>query len=291
MDLNMLNNISDNTKKLFPYATDKMVVDFINCIYVAKDLNHQKSHSTGFSHIKSEISGKASLEQAMINDNLIGGLDACRHLILDLQQNAKQHSRAIEYVIQRLSTSEEVIEKFYQEFADFKTQVNNELKEIKSHLKDLHFKINSNEIIDILFDRWNADGLIQFSPMARCYYVLDYIYWSGVQINKDNLIDKLVKKLKDDLGTDRYKDIPLNRWLEIDGSLEAEEQKLLRFQGDWTFKAPESYSNAFVATQWQHLDKRNREEYKSIPCYMIDIDRVTRRMADEVLTRRKLCLN
>lgn len=284
--------LSEQTKTIFPYVADKAVIDLVNGLGAAQELNAvQQSRQSLLHRILDGLSGKTQMRQTHINEHLPTGLETCKNLVLELSKDIEKHSIALLTINSKVNN----LESNLAEVIDFSIGLRDGLAVLKDELADLKNEFSSQKRILLaeqqmsrLMDKWAAGGLNQLSPIGRCYAVLDALYWGAfgnhVRQDKDardfleNLRDKLIIRLQDDLGVDRERDLIRDEWLRLPENADAQLQDVLAYQGDWCLEQPKDYPTTFVATQWNQLPSQARIEHQLVPFSMIDIERVTKRL-------------
>lgn len=285
-------SLTPEIQAIFPYVSDKAMIDFVNGLHVAQELNAvQQSRHTLSTRFLDSLSGNGKMRQDNINDHMIHGLESCLGLFQELSHDMERHGvalLALEHSIQNLENSQI---KMVHHVLDLK----NAVAEHKNELSDLKYELNANKRLILaeqqmnrLMDKWAAGGLNQLSPIGRCYAVLDALYWGafGNHLRNDkntsefmdNLRDKLIIRLQNDLNISRDKDLIRDEWLRLPENTDAQLQTILAYQGDWSLKQPKDFSTTFTATQWQQLPSPERIEYQNVPFAMMDIERVTKRL-------------
>ena len=291
---------NSETKSIFPYVTDKAIIDFVNGLHVAKTLNTVQQHRLSLQQrIWDSLSGKATMRQANINDHMLSGLETCRSLFQELSKDIEHHGVALLALENSIQNLEQNLITTVNFVADFKDEFNHFAAETKKELAGLKHELNMQKRFTLaeqqmtrLMDKWAAGGLNQLSPIGRCYAVLDALYWGAfgnfVRLDNkqaveflDNLRDKLIIRLQADLGVERNQDLMRDEWLRLPENADQSLQDLLAYQGDWCLANPKTYQTTFVATQWQVLPQPARMENQNIPFRLIDIERVSKRLIQD----------
>lgn len=280
--------LSEQTKTIFPYVADKAVIDLVNGLGVAQELNEvQKSRQSWRHRFLDGLSGKTQMRQTHINEHLATGLETCKNLVLELAKDIEKHSIALLTINNKVQN----LEGNLAEVIDFSIGLKGELADLKNEFGSQQRILLAEQQMSRLMDKWAAGGLNQLSPIGRCYAVLDALYWGAfgnyVRQDKeaqdflDNLRDKLIIRLQNDLGVDRGRDLIRDEWLRLPENVDAQLQEVLAYQGDWCLEQPKDYPTTFVATQWNQLPSQTRIEHQLLPFEMIDIERVTKRLIQD----------
>lgn len=288
--------LTDETKKIFPYVADKVIIDYVNGLHVAQEQNTvQKQRTDLFVRMCDGLSGKTTMRQTHINDHLIAGLEASKSLIMELSNDMQKHSVALFNLYDKV----ENLENNLAETVDFVVDLKHQMNGLKGQILDFKAEFNwlkrshlAEQQMNRLMDKWKAGGLNQLSPIARCYAVLDALSWGalGDHLSKDNhqvseildnLRDKMIICLAEDLGVDPDRDMHRDKWLELPENAQQQLQEVLAFQGNWCLDKPKRYETTFTATQWLPLSDELKKEYELIPFHMSNINRVTQYLINE----------
>ena len=109
----------------FQFLNEKMIVDFVNGISVAQDLNTTiKKRSSHGNRFMDAISGKGHLRQAHFNEHVLTGLQACEGWLKTLSGDIHLHSAAIERISSSLSKTQQHLVKVTNVVIDIREQVN-----------------------------------------------------------------------------------------------------------------------------------------------------------------------
>ncbi|WP_315360870.1 diguanylate cyclase regulator RdcB family protein [Neisseria bacilliformis] len=274
--------LSQTTKDIFPYVTDKLVVDFVNGIDVAKELNAAAKKRQGlFARMLDGVSGKSAMRQQHTNDHLLNGLEACRGLFNELSGDVEKHSAAIIQINKALQTANETTVslinatvEFKQEFKAFAADTQRQFAGLQNDLDATKRLFRADQQLNRLMDKWAAGGFATLSPIARAYAVVDALKWGafGERMRLDgdnrefmeNLRDKLVRQLREDLKLENTEIGVLKEdWTRQPENVPADLLEALQFQGDWCLNAPDVFSTTLLATQ--PLLPEYRREVPNIP--------------------------
>lgn len=295
------NNFSyfqDDIYQAFPNIKDKMVIDFVNGLDVAKNINFKSKNSQSFVKRNLDLlSGTSKLRQDEVNDHFISGLEACRSYFLEMSAHVQLHSNAIIQLDSSLQNTRNDVAEIADFVIDFRNEVKTQVNDFTHQVAELYSYNRAMAHMENILSRWAADRLINLSPMGQCFSVLDSLRWGdfGSYMQSDvNLYDKhrlfdtlehnIIKIQKDILQVDAFTDLPKSKWITLpqDNSLSQTLSEVMRYQGDDSCQNPSSYPMVFTATQISALNKEEQEQYSSLTVRRIDIDRVSKRMAREV---------
>lgn len=294
--MNSLIEIKAEHRSVFPYVQDKAVIDFVNGLSAAQDLNAvQKKRSSLLNRFFDGISGQSAMRQNHINDHLITGLETCRSLCHEFARDIEQHGvallcleKSLQNVQQNLTTSVHKLADFRQQFKEFADETAKELDGLKAEFGAAKRIYLAEQQVNRLMDKWAAGGLKQLSPIGRCYSVLDSLYWGAfgnmMRANReqeeflDHLRDKLIIRLQEDMQIDSHQDLIRDEWIRLPEKADGQLQEVLAYQGDWCFEDPKDFPTTFTATQWNVLPSQERIDYQNVPFHNMDIDRVTKRL-------------
>ncbi|WP_201555517.1 diguanylate cyclase regulator RdcB family protein [Psychrobacter sp. 72-O-c] len=284
-----------------PYLTDKMVIDFVNGLDTAKELNSKSLQPKSFvSRNLSLISGKTQRAQANVNDHLIAGLDACQHYFHEIFQSQQGHTHAIIEIHQTLKNTQLQTAELTHYVLDFQQQIEKQVDKVSSRLDRLESYGYAYTQMGNVLSKLKAEKFSKLSLLGQCYTTLDTLYWGDFglylrtyndETKKEELLDTLENELiatfKQNLNIGAREDLHQDQWLCLPDEREESEvlQHALAYQGDWSQQAPNEYPIVFMATQYNDLPNDRKPEYKNISLNMIDIDRVTKRMIGEMTNR------
>ncbi|MDO5070258.1 MAG: diguanylate cyclase regulator RdcB family protein [Neisseria zoodegmatis] len=136
--------ISNEACVVFPYVSDKAVVDFINGLSVAGELNTiQKNRQDLVFRILDGLSGKSTMRQNHINDHLIAGLKTCRSLIYEFSQDIQKHGIALLHLNQSMTKVQNNI----AFIADYVADIKENLRCMNSDLMDLRRELEEHKTL------------------------------------------------------------------------------------------------------------------------------------------------
>lgn len=284
-----------------PYLTDKMVIDFVNGLDAASELNSKTMQpSSFFSRNLSLVSGKTQQAQANINDHLIAGLNACQHYFHGIFQSQQGHTHAILELHQTLKKTQLQTAELTYYVLDFQQKVEQQFDQVSSRLDKLESYNYAHNQMNHVIAKLKADKFSELSLLGQCYATLDTLYWGDFGLylrtysddkKKDELLETLENELiatfKQNLQIGAKKDLHQDEWLCLPHDREENRalQQALAYQGDWSIQASDQYPIVFMATQYHDLPDNRKPEYKNINLNMIDINRVSKRMIREMNNR------
>lgn len=298
--------IPQNHDELFPHTKSKVIIDFINGLDAARDLNAvQQKRSSFIARIFDNLSGQSHARDTNIQDHLIHGLEACHQLINELTASNVLQGRAILDIRKSLQNTQinvaNLAEITASEFKRIDNEINNKYTEFKKEIDDIKLLHKAESELNRWLRKWKNGHLQMLSPMARCYTILDALYWgdfglywlhgenSSVKCNLyEMLIDELSQRLQADFNSSRDTHIPRADWLKIvDNAQQEKIIELLRYQGDWSWNNPKFARLTFMATQWPALDMNEQRAHERNTYQLINIKRVSERMVQEMFEVRQ----
>lgn len=277
----------------FQFLTEKMILDFINGLSAASDLqNTIKKRSSHSNRIADAVSGKAHLRQAHLNDHMLAGLQACEGWLKCLSDNANTHAMAIERVSNSLGKTQQHLATLANVVLDVRQKVqllSQHTQDLLGRFDTLQIGIEADRQLSNIFSSWKAGELRQYSALAKCYIVLDNLYWgnfakvfslSDKELFLKRLRNELIIQLKEELQAEHDEIILREVWIEH--KMDKPKQELIEYMGDWSLKTSLA-ANAFLATQWVTLDEEeiNRPEIYHLPFHIASIDTVVDNMTTE----------
>lgn len=290
---------STEISQVFPYVKDKMVIDLVNGISVAKSQNQyaKQRNSKLLSRMLDNFSGKAALRQEEMNDNLIAGIETAHALIMELSQDITQHGVALLQVKDNINELQNNVGRLADGIMDIHSilqQHKNELNDLDQRLRNLQDDHYAVMQLEMLMTKWKAGGFHELSPMARAYTVLDTLHYGEFgqylrygqldRISKytDLLKDHLIIQLKEDLQVkEKNQGAILKDWLWLPENINQDLQDVLAYQGDWCWQNVEKNKNTFTATQWQALPSAEQTQYQHIPFAICSPELVGQRLVNE----------
>lgn len=290
------NEKSKEIIKVFPYVKDKMVIDLVNGIHVAKNQNQyaMQRNSNLLSRAMDALSGAAASRQAEINDHLIQGVETCHALINELERDITQHGVALLQVFDRIKVIERNVGTLADELChvkDILQQHSGELNALKKDLQHLQDDHNAITQLEDLMAMWRAGGLNELAPLSRAYAVLDALRWGDfgkfmrygkqerIQAYQKRLSNELIAQLSKDLQSDQP--VMLKDWLRLPDNINQGLQQILAYQGSACWQDPKRNAYTFTATQWQTLPPEEREQFELIPFAIQTPEHVAQRLTKE----------
>ncbi|MFW2177913.1 MULTISPECIES: diguanylate cyclase regulator RdcB family protein [unclassified Moraxella] len=287
----------DKINETFPYLKDKMVIDFVNGLDVANRLNqHQKEVSQSFFKRNFHIlNGKTQMAQENINDHVIAGLEACQGYFQEISQHQQAHANAIMTLNTALSQTQNNVAEIAHFVADLQEQVQEINHQLSSRIDRLEWSDRADRQLQNVLSAWEAEQYVELSPMGQCFLVLDTLKWGDFglflqQLNPtereqelNTLKNKIITIQKSLLHKNATDDFLKKQWLEPTAHRASTQdmQYALQYQGDWSWKNPKHSPMVFTATQLPMLTE-NVEEYDDLVIEMIDINRVSQRMMQNI---------
>lgn len=283
-------------------AKIKMILDLVNGMDAALELNTvQQTRLKPVQRALDAISGHGHTRNIHIQDHLIHGIEACRHLIEELSASQTLQGRAMLNIRTSLQNTQTNLANMTEAVVNELARIDNVLGNHADRLGELELISKAEDEWQRWLRKWKSGDLQALSPMARCYSVLEALYWGnfGLFLQQSNnaqkkydLWDKLAfeitQQLQTDFNTSRDEDIDRDKWLTIPDNVQQEEITcLLQYQGDWVLNDPKSARLTFMATQWPALDMNARRAYERNTYRLIDIKRVSERMVQEMFEVRQ----
>lgn len=295
---NTVIQFEEEVQQVFPNLKDKLIIDYINGLDAAQDLNKKNKASHGFIKRNIELlSGVNKLRQEAVNDHVIVGLEACHEHLMEMSSHMQQHSYAMIQLKKALNTTQSQISEVVDFICDFKKAVDQQFNVLSEQIDELNSHRKAVSHMDNILSRWCADKFISLSPLGQCFCVLDnlkwgdfgsYLHYSSNETEKNRLLEtlenKVIKIQKDILRIDLHTDISRSKWIEAPSeSLLADTlSEVLQYQGNQSLDNPSKYPMVFTATQLPFLESSEKDEYSHLTRRRLDIDRVSRRMMNEI---------
>ena len=274
MSLQLQKIIENEKNEQFSYLNDKLILDFANGLTASQDLQAVSKKRT--SHINrwvDAISGKQRLREEAMTDHMLAGLKGCESWLHSLTDTVADHAQAISQLSVSLSKTQQHLANSAIQIGQIKETLNNVQQQthaLNMRLTQVEIKTDAHHQLDLVMTMWQSGLFNNYSPLGKCYLVLDNLYWGSFykisQLNpteKNNwmalLTSKLFAQLKQDLQVDIHEPLTREQWLE--NKMLDQENELIEYIGDWSLPRPQLTSNAFLATQWQTLS----EEEQKVP--------------------------
>lgn len=296
-----LNLYKQSISENISYLTDKMIVDFVNGLDTAKELNHKAMMPNSFLRRNlSLISGRSQQSQANINDHMIAGLEACQNYFQEVMLSQQGHTHALVDIYQKLKSTQLQAAELTHYVLDFRQQIESTLYSIEGRLDKIESYHNADIQMKFVLSKLKAEKFSKLPLLSQCYVVLDTLYWGdfGLHLrtyhNQDTkrellstLENELIATFKQNLNIGAKTDLHINQWLELPNTKEETYalQEALSYQGDWSIDNYEYFPMTFMATQYNQLPSTKQASYKGLTLNMIDISRVTGRMIAEIDNR------
>lgn len=303
--------MNDNAQRSwFDSAKIKITLDLLNGMDVAAELNDIQKKRTGMMlRALDNLSGESHRRNAHIQEHLIHSVTACQQYIEELVANQALQGRAILELRTSLSNTQHHIANLTEYVADKLANIDERLDQHEAQLTAHDKQINDLELASKADDewqlwmiQWKSGELQELSPLARCYSVLDALYWGyfGAYFLQSNdeeakysrrrkLAFEIREQLQKDLNTAAADTlIPRANWLAMpDSPWRNDITQVLQYQGDWSLAAPASARLSFMATQWPMLATEQQREHDRNCYQLLDIKRVSERMVQEMFEVRQ----
>lgn len=294
--------INPEVKNIFPYIQEKLVIDFVNSINAAEDLNETRKQRSGlFSRVFNSISGTDHMRQSHINENLLSGLKTCETFINELMRDTTNNARAIVTLSENIQKLQENTIKLANRlsgsqvnFDDFITKV----EDLRTELEETKRFVYAKTQLDHIIAKMEAGKFDNLAPLSRCYAVLDHLYWGafGHRLTTDNdaadflnyLEDRLITALKHNLQIEPTQKIRRDDWLAMPASDNKTDLiEALQYQGDWCLQAPEAYATTFTATQRLALGESHPQVENVHFLNLMDSQTVVKRIIRDVFGQER----
>lgn len=300
---------SSTERSWYDVAKFQMMVDFINDTDVTKARNSNQQNRTGMiRRALDAISGKSHDRNNKIQTSLLNNAQACQQYIKELMEDLALQGRAMLEIRESLSNTQHHIANLTKDVADALAEIDKQLEQHEAQLyahenriSELELEKKANNERQLWMIQWKSGELQALSPLARCYSVLDALYWGHfgayfLQSNNEEAKYSLRRQLAFEIREQLLKDlntaaddtlIPRADWLAMpDSPRQHDITQVLQYQGDWSLAAPASTRLSFMATQWPMLATEQQREQDRNTYHLIDIKRVSERMVQEMFEVR-----
>ena len=290
----MVEMLSEETHKVFPFVKDKVIVDFVNGLDVANELNVKNKKRSGLGdRILDSISGQSAIRQTNMNDHMINGLEACRQLMHELSDDIEKHSAAIIRINHSLQNTQQSVAQLAHYTAEFKNEFREFASNTQQQFSDLQYELSSTKRLVLadqqlsrLMDKWSAGGFNDLSLISRTYAVIDTLNWGafGERMRLDGDSKDFIEHLKNKLLIQLNKDLNIQEpsigilkedWIHHSEKVKPELLEALEFQGDWCLNAPDAFATTLLATQ------PLLEEYKPLVPNIPTVERVVKYLVSD----------
>lgn len=297
----IVNPVTKNSDllKVLTSVSDKLIVDFVNSIDIAKDhIVKQSVQSDFFYRCLGGIAGNSHRRQLAINTNLNDSVSGALHLINKLGKELVLSDYAIQRANDKLVKLDQQLMRvasYSAETRDIVSKLKAEFDERMNRLEHDISRIDSEQKarghLDEVFSKWSAGRFSVFSPAGRCYAAVEELRWGafGYYLNnnaKDDLrtvkalsdlaVNRAIKQLADDVGVSVYERVgAYEKWFFLPcNTLGSEDlhEGLAYLADDF-----DKESAPFVTTITQQLPER----LTSVP-YIANARRVSEAIFEEV---------
>lgn len=234
-------------EQVFPFVTDKMVVDMLNGLSIANALNKSNMSNQGFlKRFMGLISGKTQQSQANINDNMLYAFDSTYHYILENLKHQEAHTHALIQVNETLKHTQFQMAEIVDYVVELQQKVSEEIETRIDRLEDFTYALSQ---MNNVLARQRNGKFNELSPMGQSYAMLDSLYRGDFglflrttdnQRKKDELLDTLenemLSNLKNYLNVSSKENLPQSIWLNNPVTDEKTDSlnQVLTYQGNWS---------------------------------------------------------
>jgi len=280
-----------------PCIKEKFIVDFANGIEVVKDhiRYQQKSNSSFFSRIYDSLIGVNAKRQAEINRRINdGNFGALEFLVYLAKHNAKSQltiTRVNENIAEICEGIEDLFirnDKLKKQFENFRIEIANRIEQLEHQIS----RLNANDQIGQVIDKWTAGKFANFSLAGRLYICLEELYWGSfgdfVRQNpseKDSLIERLKNKVIIQLKADARE--KFNEIGRMDVSCWFSRPEIA-FKNDEAFEAMKYLADSYQSGSQpfiHYLVNQDKEPSKKVPL-IFDSIRLAEAIVSEIFQQK-----
>ncbi|MDR2199441.1 MAG: YjcZ-like family protein [Deltaproteobacteria bacterium] len=286
--------------KIIPALNQKVIVDLVNSINVAKStINVQSVRNPFFTRIFDSITGISAKRQKSINANLANGLDNITNVVSYLIKIAGVSGK----VINNISKSLTNVNNNLSLLANFSYQTRKLFEELNDRQEMLEKKINqvdyenkADRHITQEFDAWAAGRYDNFSLSARLYTTLENLNWGDFGSYLRNptfdgvvkerflrqIVDKSVIQLRLDLSKIFTTNCPtVKEWYQFPEETLIDAKSALLYLSEYATEKDRPFIHAFSVIDRLPASKLSSE----IPRFFKP-QRIVQAMAEEVLSKK-----
>ena len=272
-----------NLYKLHPQIEQKALFDHINGLEVVNDhlKFRSKANDKFFSRIWGIFTGQESERQQRIDENLSISLSTITAWIQGIQIDKAESDIIISTLSDKLiETRERIIHiqniqtNVLEQLSDFHLNFEHQLSKLQSKISDVDLAQLANSHLEQVFDKWKAGRLDQYPPLVRLFLVVDELYWGKFgefcrklhgekksEILQEQLIDKALVQIKQDISGNTYKLFITKEWLYPIQSLPDDTRQTIAYLSNWSNpqKTPITWAIRNAALPQDHFPRpRNR---------------------------------
>lgn len=244
-----------DSRNVMPGLPHKIVLDVVNSINVAQDIERVQSDRNKIRHrLMDSITGVASKRQKAVNENNTEAIRGLFDFAVGLAKSIELTTSVLTQVNNQLHEVNQHIEYLatdicelhgrLEQYIDWSQQ---RIAQLQETLTQIATEQRAHTHLERVVDKWAAGRLNQYSPLSQLYLVIDDLYWGNFgelckcypdsQACKDGIRhaqDKLLIQLQSNMETKAS--IELAKWMPDKQILSQEEQRTLAYMGDWTNK-------------------------------------------------------
>jgi len=244
-----------DSRDVMPGLPHKIVLDIVNSINVAQDIERIQSGRNKIRHrLMDSITGVASKRQKVVNENNSEAIRGLFDFAVGLAKSIEMTTSAVTQVNNQLHEVHRNIGYLATDVCELHERLEQHIDwsrhrigQLQKALTQITTEQRAHAHLERVVDKWTAGRFDQYSPLSQLYLVIDDLYWGdfgelckcypGSQACKESIShaqDKLLIQLQSKMET---KDpIELAKWIPDKQIISQEEQRTLAYMGDWTNK-------------------------------------------------------
>ncbi|WP_375504480.1 diguanylate cyclase regulator RdcB family protein [uncultured Nostoc sp.] len=252
----------DELRRLHPQLTEKAIVDYVNGLEVLNDhlRFHDQTNNEFLTRIWDSITGRTAQREQIIDGNITNSLKTVSVWLQDIQLHQGESDIAVTRLagklketrtgVMRLQERHNELAKDVQVIAHhvdrLQIQVQEHWIELESKIRQVNAGRLASTHLEQVFDKWQAERLNNYPPLARFYIVIDELYWgyfgtycrsqfgiSEVHELMEQLRNKGWTQIKQDLGGDVSQLMLPEEWLSPIQELPKELREVLIYLSNW----------------------------------------------------------
>jgi len=229
-------------KKNHPYIGEKIILDLVNGVgVVAKDLNDSaKLKEKGIDRLTDNLLGNAKKRQNQINENLIEGLKSASLWLQDHSRHLSRIDMRIRDVADELYNTQDEIFKFYKEFKDMKSIIEDFKRVADNRFSEIEYRLTKVEAQQHIDREVEKIGKLNIPLSVEIFTILDnlvsgefgWYYFSEEDIDKrEEFLEYIKNKIKSKIGNKLFNFIDYKEMYQKMKKLPPIEQKAIEFIG------------------------------------------------------------
>ncbi|BDQ36830.1 hypothetical protein SYK_11900 [Pseudodesulfovibrio nedwellii] len=244
-----------DTIDVMPGLHQKIVLDVVNSINVAQDVERVQSNRSRIRHrLMDSITGAGGRRQNAINENHTEAIRGLFDFAVELTKSIELTNSVTTQINKQLVE----VHKNIKDLALGVCEINDRLEQfigwseqrigqLEERLKETSIEHSAHTHLERAFAKWAAGRLNQYSPITQLYLVIDDLYWGDFgelckrypdsQACKNNIghaQDKLLIQLHTIMETESQIELP--KWVTGSHNIPPKEQQSLSYMGDWATK-------------------------------------------------------